>query len=124
MNDPASPVASPPSPQPEPVAAPKPGNPLKWIAVALITVVVLALVGYGGYWYGQRSAEPTAATQSVVANEIKIPSDATVTAECIDGLGKQYVVPKDIPFGPIYNVHDAKVIGVEYMFNVSELTKN
>lgn len=40
------------------------------------------------------------------------------------GLGKQYVIPKDIPNGPIYDVKNSKVIAVEYNYKAIDLFIN
>lgn len=44
-----------------------------------------------------------------------VPKDATVIEQCSPGFGTQYVLPKDIPGGPVYNVYQGKLIGIEYM---------
>lgn len=93
------------------------------IAMVILAGLMVAGAASAGYLYGKRQPSTTTEVTPPVT-DIKIPDGATVTAECIDGLGKQYVLPKDIPFGPIYNVHEGKVIGVEYMFGADEITKD
>ena len=53
--------------------------------------------------------------------QLEVPKNATVIAECAIGRGKQYVLPEDIPTGPVYNVWDNKVIGLEFMVGRDEL---
>lgn len=58
---------------------------------------------------------------SDTAKELQIPEGATVISECAAGRGKQYILPKDIPMGPVYNVYDGKVTSVEYMLSQEEV---
>jgi hypothetical protein len=46
---------------------------------------------------------------------ITLPADAQKIEECSAHKGALYVRSQDIPTGPIYMVHDSKVIGLEYM---------
>jgi hypothetical protein len=93
------------------------------ILMVLLVLIIVGAATAGGYIFGKRSVKPAPAQQTTQAG-ITIPQGATVTAECIDGLGKQYVLPADIPFGPIYNVHDGKVTGIEYMVGAAEILKD
>jgi hypothetical protein len=81
--------------------------------------VVDAVYRFGnnrGYASG-KSAQAMAS----MAGGLKVPSDATMIAQCATGEGTQYVLPKNIPQGPIYNVWNNKVTGVEYMLGESEI---
>lgn len=60
----------------------------------------------------------------VMDEELAVPKDATIIAECAKGRGKQYVLPKDIPQGPVYNVWNGKVIGIEYMLGQKDVAAN
>ncbi len=84
-------------------------------------LVLLALLA-GAYWAGTRK-HAAATTTEKVEESITIPKDATVTAECADMRGKQYIIPKDIPMGPIYDVNQGKVVAIEYLIGQTELTK-
>jgi hypothetical protein len=55
---------------------------------------------------------------------INLPTQTVVVANCTVGYGKQYILPKDIPVGPIYDVVNSKVIAIEYNFAVSDLLTN
>lgn len=55
---------------------------------------------------------------------VTLPPQAIVVKECVPGFGKQYVIPKDIPNGPIYDVYNSKVIAVEYNYKAVELFLN
>lgn len=117
----------PPAPTP-PVpdqATPSSGPKKSMLPKLILFVVVLLLIAgaaAGAYLFGkhQNKPAPTAAAEA----DIIVPDGATVAEECIDGLGKQYALPKDIPYGPIYNVNNGKVIGVEYMVGGDEFTKD
>jgi hypothetical protein len=81
-----------------------------------------------GYLVGHYVIKPPASTltkdgsqQNNTAQTLEVPKNATIISECAEGRGKQYVLPKDIPTGPVYNVWNSKVIGVEYMVGKDEL---
>jgi hypothetical protein len=89
------------------------------IALAVLIALVYAVYRFGnnrGYASG-KSAQAMAS----MAGGLKVPSDATMIAQCATGEGTQYVLPKNIPQGPIYNVWNNKVTGVEYMLGESEI---
>lgn len=52
--------------------------------------------------------------------ELTLPADAVRIQACSDHRGTLYIRPQDIPIGPIYMVHDGKVIGIEFMLNQNE----
>lgn len=101
------------------------------LSAALIAGVALLmlLVGLGvGFGVAQMTApKPTQnavdlpAPQQTADKELTVPEGATVIAECAKGRGKQYVLPKDIPQGPVYNVYNGKVIGIEYMLGQQDV---
>jgi len=79
----------------------------------------------GGYYIAnQRHTSQTInQTNKVASGLVTVPKDATITAECVAGRGKQYILPKDIPDGPIYDVHNGKVVAIEYLIGTDELSK-
>lgn len=89
----------------------------------LIILGVVVLVGggtVGGYFYGKSQAKTVSNNSSGSQTEatkvaLQVPEGATITAQCVAGRGTQYIMPKDIPYGPIYDVYQNKVIGLEYM---------
>ncbi len=95
----------------------------------LVLGACLLIVGLlGGYGIGHYLMVPTAKTAETPAissqpqaKKLEIPREATVIAECAVGRGKQYVLPNDIPTGPVYNVWNNEVIGVEFMVGRDEL---
>ena len=80
--------------------------------LVLLALALVALAGFGGYSYGMS----------------RVPQGASVIAQCAKGRGTQYVLPKDItphPYvGPVYNVYQGKVIGLEFMIGKDDLEKN
>lgn len=83
-------------------------------------IAVIALAVGAGMWFGGGPNEPQDQPR---ASSVTLPKEATVTAECVAGRGKQYILPKDIPIGPIYDVHQGKVIAVEYLAGQKELSE-
>lgn len=89
-------------------------------------VVLAAGLGVGGYLLGSNSskANKTSTTTNKVEpaeKELTVPQGATVIAQCAKGRGTQYALPKDIPLGPVYNVYEGKVIGIEFMVGKDDL---
>lgn len=102
---------------------------LPMLVVAAIAAVVGLSGGFGlaaasGFTFKKQTAQQIAQTPEVIAKELKFPDDATVISECAKGRGKQYVRPKDIPQGPVYNVFNGKVIGIEYMLGQKDVLAN
>jgi hypothetical protein len=76
----------------------------------------------GAYMYGKHG-------QKIIIRRptpppVTLPPQTIVVTDCVPGLGKQYVLPKDIPNGPIYNVVNSKVIAVEYNYKAVDLFVN
>jgi hypothetical protein len=112
----------------QPASQPSKGGVVKKLLFVLIALVLLGSVGYAGYYYGGKKAmedhEKTEANHDTATMAtLSVPKDATVTAECVAQRGKQYIVPKNIPDGPIYDVNNGKVVAVEYLVNVDEVSK-
>lgn len=87
--------------------------------------MIVALLGGGaaGYALGNsKNGEPIAANEPVDQNEtVTVPDAAVNISECAKGRGAQYVLPENIPTGPVYNVHEGRVIGIEFMVARDEL---
>ncbi|GAC1387536.1 MAG: hypothetical protein NVS1B7_0660 [Candidatus Saccharimonadales bacterium] len=124
------PIATPTPAQSEP--AHTPGH-IGTIVGATIALLLILIAGAGSYVYATGIANKKiddvkrSSAAANVSQELSIPAGATVIAECAKGRGKQYVLPKDIPLGPVYNVSEGKVIGIEYMVGKDDLigsTKN
>lgn len=113
--------------QTKPAEQPKPPKPSKlpMIVLAAVTLVLGLGLGFSVASLLQPKETKTAsqlpAPQQTAEKKLTVPEGATVIAECAKGRGKQYVLPKDIPQGPVYNVYDGKVIGVEYMLGQQDV---
>ncbi len=92
----------------------------KFILLVIVGLLVLGGAMYGAYYMGTKKQKVTTQTMNASsATTIMVPKEATVTAECTDNRGKQYIVPKDIPDGPIYDVNNGKVVAVEYLVDTN-----
>lgn len=121
----AQPVAQP-TPPPSPVPPPTPPAPPrkshKKLALTVVIVLFIAVASAMGYYlYTMMKPKSSQATQTPAVASITVPKEAIVTAECTEGRGKQYIMTKDIPDGPIYDVVDGKVVAIEYLVGLSEL---
>lgn len=83
--------------------------------VGLAVVVALAACFSLGWRQGRLAGGATPAT--VQMTSLELPTGATMIAQCVPGRGTQYILPQDIPQGPIYNVWQGKVVGIEFMFD-------
>lgn len=98
---------------------------LKGLVFALLGLTVLGGVAYAAFSYGKSQApEKKVTAVQVTTKPISLPPQAIVISECTAGRGKQYIIPKDIPQGPIYDVHNSKVIAIEYVMGVNALFKD
>jgi|Deesub1362A_J573_1020465.scaffolds.fasta_scaffold00005_188 hypothetical protein len=57
-------------------------------------------------------------------NILALPNEAIKLSEVVPGMGEHWAIPSDLPFGPIYLVHEGKIIGIEYMIHEDELESN
>ena len=124
-----------PSPLTQPTVTPAGASPpakksqkswFKFVILGLVLLIILVAVAFGAYTYGKGKAKTitTASSTTTAAKPINLPPEAVVTSECTPGRGKQYIIPKDIPAGPIYDVKNSKVIAVEYVIGIKSLFTN
>lgn len=116
------PSVSPPNIAPSPPASKKPKRKIIIFAVIVLVLMLFAGSVYGAYVVGKGDKEII--TVAPKPKPLSLPPQAVVLAECVIGRGKQYILPKDIPAGPIYDVVNNKVIAVEYSLNVSSIQSN
>lgn len=92
---------------------------LYYVAVGLLVVAI----GVASYLLGakKRDAAHTEGDTHAQTASLSVPKDATVSAECAEGRGKQYISPKNIPDGPIYDVNNGKVVAIEYLVEISKV---
>jgi hypothetical protein len=112
--------------EPDAPSTPKPTHPKRLVIVGLGVGVLALLVvtGYVSYTLGYShggTAQVTAAAAETSAIPLRVPKGATVIEQCAKGRGTQYVLPSDIPHGPVYNVYQGKVIGIEYMVSDADV---
>ena len=88
--------------------------------LVFIVVGVLLIGGFAGVFLLGKSKQKVV-IQAPEPKTISLPPEAIVTQECVLGRGKQYIIPKDIPQGPYYDVKDGKVIAMEYTIGIGEL---
>lgn len=93
--------------------------------IACAVIIAITIFGMGGYSIGYSRGQTAQGQVDSRANalkiELKAPADATIISQCAKGRGTQYVLPKDIPQGPVYNVYKGKVIGLEFMIGKNDL---
>jgi hypothetical protein len=92
--------------------------------ILLIVFLVILFIGSttGAYLFG-RSNERIV-VKEVEIKPLNLPPQAVLLEECTVGRGKQYILPKDIPIGPIYDVVNNKVVALEYNLNLKDIESN
>lgn len=119
---PAEPIM-PPKPNTTPVAPrPKHKSRRKRFAWGLLFLIILVASSLGSYYVGKSNERVI--IRAPIPPPITLPPQAVVVKDCVPGLGKQYILPKDIPNGPIYDVENSKVIAVEYNYKAIDLFTN
>lgn len=122
---PAPYVATP--PPPPPVSQMPPNNSSSSSTTSYLIALLTLLIGaFLGYFLSHilvakqeliaKKPEPISQAQQ----SITLPADAIQVQACSDKKGALYVRPADIPVGPVYLVHNQKVIGIEYMLGKDE----
>jgi hypothetical protein len=117
---PAAPKETGPTPDPKPSNRPS----LKAVLFCAGIIMTLVLVGIFAYWFGLSQGRAHAASASGAEAPIKVPEGATIISQCAVGRGTQYVLPSNIPHGPVFNVYKGNVIGVEYMIGSDDLASS
>lgn len=95
---------------------------VKIFTVAVSIILFGAAIG-GSYMFGRSHEKVVVKEESTTTTPqpINLPSQAVVLNECVVGRGKQYILPQDIPVGPIYDVVNSKVIAIEYSLDLVRL---
>jgi hypothetical protein len=93
----------------------------------LILGIIIVLILFGAattaaFYVGKHKRIVVIA--AVKKNPINLPPQAIVISQCTPGRGKQYIIPKDIPNGPIYDVQNSQVIAIEYVLGFKALLSN
>jgi hypothetical protein len=101
-----------------------------WLSIVIGAACVLTLLvitAYACHAYGYRvgyDAQPKTGPQASAATNIQVPDGTTIIEQCAPERGTQYILPQDIPHGPVYGVYQGKVVGLEYMIGKAELASN
>lgn len=120
---------------PDPSEPGRPEQGKSWIVPAVTVGLIALIIGFGGGWISsemtgftvvseQSPAQQTDEPQTPETSRLQVPEQAEVIIECAEGRGKQYVLPENIPFGPVYNVWEGEVTSVEYMLGKEEFLGN
>lgn len=92
---------------------------LKTILILFGIIILLAGTAAGAYVLGRGDKEIVYKERE--PKSLDLPPQAVVMTECVPGRGKQYILPQDIPKGPIYDVHDGKVVAIEYRIVIKDV---
>jgi hypothetical protein len=95
---------------------------MSMVIKVVVVVIIVAGLCTGAFFLGKHHEKVI--VRSPAPQPINLPPQATVLTACVPGRGKQYIIPKDIPTGPIYDVENSKVIAVEYNLNIAQLLEN
>jgi hypothetical protein len=94
----------------------------KPIVGIIILVVLFGAATTAAFYVGKHKRIVVVA--AVKKNPISLPPQAIVISQCTPGRGKQYIIPADIPDGPIYDVKNSQVIAIEYILGVNAIISN
>lgn len=122
-----APPQAPQAPQPPLPAAGKTSNAwLKPAVIGVLAVAGLAAALGGTYWFGYSRGQAVQAKTNLSQQPapLQVPKGATIISQCSKGRGEQYVLPANIPHGPVFNVFNGKVIGIEYMISPTDLASD
>lgn len=110
-----------------PIVSPKEARETRFSPLFILVGAICLLLGLGiGYLLssGVQPKNTTTPNNSALLQPaaLKLPSDVSLVQSCADKKGSLYAKASDLPVGPIYMVHDSKVIGIEYMLDKNQLT--
>jgi hypothetical protein len=121
---PALPASPPPAVSPSSSPTKPPYRWLKPVLICILSLVCLAGLLGGAYQLGYsrgQTAKTNSGAAAQAAASLDVPKGATIISQCSKGRGEQYVLPSNIPRGPVFNVYRGKVIGIEYMISPDDL---
>lgn len=93
----------------------------KYKKIILVVILVVGFMGAVSAAYFLGKSNEKVIVKAPDPKPINLPPQAVVIEECKVNRGKQYILPKDIPVGPIYNVVNSQVIAIEYNLNIGDL---
>lgn len=109
-----------PSPVPDvPNKPKKQKKSMKKIILIILAVLLFAGAVTGAFFLGK--SKQKIVIKPPALQPINLPPQAVVIANCVEGRGKQYILPENIPEGPIYDVQNSKVVAIEYNLSLSKI---
>lgn len=90
----------------------------RFVLIVFVIIILFAGSIIAAFYIGKAKRE---LVPYVYSQPISLPPQAIVVSSCTVGRGKQYIIPKDIPIGPIYDVVNNKVIAIEYTIDINAL---
>ncbi len=110
------------TPTPE---TPKARRSLLWPLLLVVGILVSLAAGFAIASFSPFTKPATQTPQQTVTiaeeERFTLPTEAVQIQACADHSGALYVLPENIPMGPVYMVHEGDVIGVKYMIPREEL---
>ena len=99
---------------------------IKRVAVqSLIFLGGFSIVAGAFYFVGKSQASTdVASTDASHHPTFELPQGAIKLLDCLESRGAQFVMPDDIPLGPIYNMWNGEITGITYMINENELSQD
>jgi|SRR5665213_464460 len=97
-------------------------NKNKLLSSLLLVALVVALFSTGFYIVGKHGQRVI--IKAPTPPPITLPRQTILVSNCVPGLGKEYIIPNDIPTGPIYYTENKKVIAVEYDYKAVDIYLN
>jgi hypothetical protein len=92
------------------------------VLIIVFAIAGIAAIAGGAFLLGKQHEKVL--IQAPPTQPVNLPPQAIVLTACVPGRGKQFIIPKDIPNGPIYDVVSSKVIAIEFNFSVAQLFAN
>lgn len=86
--------------------------------MALLVTMLVGLALVSGTTLAQEGGPPSEEEMqemAAIAEELGLPPGTIRLTPCVPGMGEHWANPADMPLGPIYGVHEGRVVFVEIM---------
>jgi hypothetical protein len=100
----------------------------KKVGLAVLAITSIAFMAATGWLFLQSQearAEATKLNQQIIDEQLAsaptLPPNAVKASGCVPGEGEHWVVPENLPNGPMYAAWNGKVMSMEYMFTPEEI---
>ncbi len=87
----------------------------------ILGVGIIVNVAFLMYHANSLMEEQKKVSESSMAKEVNLPSNAVKLSGCVPHMGEHWVDPEQLPKGPIYFTNNGKVIGIEYMISPDDI---